>query len=82
MNDHYVRKAADASALVVVSWGSKASRGMTARALRVLDGTPLCCFGLNPDCSPKHPLYVPGTQGLEPFHSPTGIGSTSGRTTR
>ncbi len=68
-NDHYVREAADASALVVVSWGTNAPRGMAARARGVLNGMPLYCLGLNADHSPKHPLYVPGTQGLEPFRS-------------
>ena len=66
-NDRYIRAAADASGLVVAGWGSEAPRGMVERARGMLTGISLSCLGVNADGTPKHPLYVLGTQLPEPF---------------
>lgn len=48
--------------LIIACWGTHGShlgRDATIRALMV---APLYCLGANADKSPRHPLYVPGTQ--------------------
>jgi hypothetical protein len=54
---------------VVVAWGAHPkAQGRAAEVVKVLRTTgPLHCLGKNKDGSPKHPLYVPGSQKLVPY---------------
>lgn len=68
-NDAAIRRALDASALVVVMWGNHGSHLGRADAVRALvrayaPHTPLMCFGENASGEPTHPLYLPNATKL------------------
>jgi hypothetical protein len=61
---------------VVAAWGASVDdRHLAARARAVLDG-PLAgvdvrCLGTTRSGQPRHPLYVPVVQPLQPYHQET-----------
>lgn len=61
-NDMLLIKSAADAQLIVACWGTHGSHlGRDATVKRIIEA-PLFCLGINNDQSPKHPLYVPGSQ--------------------
>lgn len=48
--------------MVIACWGTHGSHLARDIAVQKLIHAPLYCLGVNNDDSPRHPLYVPGTQ--------------------
>ena len=73
INDMVIRQFLDevrrTGGKVVVAWGAQPkARGRIEVVVRDLrQSGPLFCLGKNQDRSPKHPLYVPGSQKLVPY---------------
>lgn len=67
-NDRALRAALKAAEVVVVAWGVHGTMLGRARALapRLLRHDPVC-LGVTRDGHPRHPLYIPKTQSLEPW---------------
>lgn len=58
------------SGRVVCAWGAHqiaVNPGLALRQRAKRAGTPLWCLGRTREGHPRHPLYVPSTQPLEPF---------------
>ncbi len=70
-NDAAIRAALESADTVVLAWGNhgldheKRAAEVTAMACRV--ARP-CCLGLTVKGAPRHPLRLPRTTALEPFH--------------
>ena len=70
-NDAAIRAALESADTVVLAWGNhgldheKRAAEVTAMACRV--ARP-CCLGLTVKGAPRHPLRLPRTATLEPFH--------------
>lgn len=55
-------------AIVVVAWGAKAPPDRVASVVHQhLAGVKLMCLGTTKHGHPRHPLYVPSSQALEPW---------------
>jgi hypothetical protein len=66
MNDRFIEKLAGIADLVVACWGNHGAA--FDRAQEVLDLLPaFSCFGTTANGAPKHPLYVPYSEGLKRF---------------
>lgn len=85
-NDRFIRHACSEADIVVCGWGNHRSMaiGKSPRLPQVLElirevSEPRC-LGMNGDGSPKHPLYVPGTQAPVPYTPtlPPGAGGRRG----
>lgn len=68
-NDRHILEALADSPDVVCAWGTnaKAGRVTAVRAMLSGAGARLWCLGSTKDGSPRHPLYVAGTQPLVPW---------------
>ena len=72
-NEATLRDIATAYPKIVCAWGSHGAAMATASINGLLrhGGAQLVCLGRTKDGHPRHPLYVPGNQPLEPFdHRP------------
>lgn len=68
--DAVLRRAAQDASPVVAAWGVHGShfeRDQVVAALAARYGVTLQCLGKTKDGAPKHPLYVPSEQPLEPW---------------
>jgi len=70
-NDAAIRRALEASTLVVAMWGNHGAHLGRANAVRSLiqaaaSHTPVMCFGENASGEPTHPLYLPNATKLRP----------------
>lgn len=69
-NDRFLFEAVQDAAVVIAGWGVHGQlngRDREVAALLAEHGVDLKCLGRNQGGSPKHPLYVPGGQPLEPY---------------
>jgi hypothetical protein len=66
LNDHYLTTGLAGAVDVVCAWGKPAGRERVAHVTALLRsaGARLLCLGTNKNGSPRHPLYVHGTQTL------------------
>jgi hypothetical protein len=65
--DHLARR----GGLIVAAWGAAASRDRVAAVLTgPLAGAHLRCLGTTSDRQPRHPLYLPSAQPLQPYPTP------------
>lgn len=64
-NDRTIREEAQAAETVVCAWGTLGPlAGRDRHVLRLLGGIQLHCLGKSKGGHPKHPLYLPYSQGL------------------
>jgi hypothetical protein len=61
-NNALLRQMAGRCEMVIACWGTHGSHLARDVSVRKLIPTPLFCLGRNADLSPRHPLYVLGTQ--------------------
>lgn len=68
-NDRTIAEWAAAATLVVVGWGSNATKARQYDVSKILErmGVTMLCLGINENGSPKHPLYVPYGTNLQPW---------------
>jgi len=67
-NDAAILTACEQATQVVCAWGAHPMAPARARTVEhLIDGIPLFCLGTTQDGEPRHPLYVAGTQELEPY---------------
>ena len=64
MNNEYILRASGEADVIVAGWG--AHRMAIERGDRVLEllSKPVMCLGVTRSGAPRHPLYVPKSQGL------------------
>lgn len=67
-NDRYILKSSNATARVVLAWGTKGRiLGRDQHVLSLLPGA--YCLGVTNDGHPKHPLYLAASTKLQSFPS-------------
>lgn len=68
-NDKAIADCAASSAVVVVGWGSNASKSRQYEIMKMLErmNVPTYCLGMNSNGSPRHPLYIHHGTALEPW---------------
>jgi hypothetical protein len=68
-NDHHILTALNEPdhGIVIAAWGTHAPVSRVQEVLRLVDGCPLWCLGVNAGGSPKHPLYVPSAANIKPW---------------
>lgn len=73
-NDQHVREVVEETARlsgnIIVAWGAAKIATGRDEMLDYLGRRRLHCLGVNKNGSPKHPLYVPGTQGRQWWSNP------------
>lgn len=74
LNDEYLREAAQPGGrLIIGAWGMHGGlRGRAAAVTRMLaaQGAQLHCLGTTSQGHPRHPLYLPASTPLSPYHAP------------
>ena len=69
-NDQFIRDAVHPWSVVVAAWGAHkiaAARMRTVLGIVTARADAVGCLGVTKTGSPRHPLYVPGSQALERF---------------
>lgn len=65
-NDEYIKFLTKGAKIIVAAWGADVDR-RRAEAVCKLIAKPLMCLGRTKDGSPRHPLYVGYSVGLQEF---------------
>lgn len=67
-SDIVIRRRIGNADLIVCAWGSNGKhQNRDEQVLKILDGRPAHCLGLNINGTPKHPLYLPYDTPLQEF---------------
>ena len=67
-SDIAVKRNIDNASIIVCAWGSNGKHlNRDEQVLKMLDGHPAHCLGLNINGTPKHPLYLPYDTPLQEF---------------
>ena len=67
-NNHQILTAANLSGRIVAAWGTAgAFLDRDKAVLSMLKDRPVFCLGRTSGGHPRHPLYVPYSQELEPY---------------
>ena len=68
-NDYWLQRIARNAGTVVCAWGANAKAARVAKVVDIFTaaGAELVCLGKTKDGAPRHPLYVPAIQQLEPW---------------
>jgi hypothetical protein len=71
-NDAWLTTVAAFAGDVVCAWGANAKPDRVRQVVELLSaaGARMLCLGTTKPGAPRHPLYVPGAQPLEPWVAP------------
>lgn len=75
-NNKWLVWAAAQAGPLVAAWGARADRTRVAEVLALIGSGDLLCLGLTANGQPRHPLYLPCTTPLRPFHAEVCVTST------
>lgn len=70
-NDDAIVAAASEASFVVAAWGASAPDRQRAQSVVTIiraAGRSMLCLGTTRDGHPRHPLYLPGSVAVVPFH--------------